>query len=236
MEEPVRNYIYDDFIESQIGYEFGTFKDIKIRTIIFDFGGVLFTDGTWAAIKKLINTLHLNENQCEILEECFSNKSGSLAQLIRMGLITLDEFLNKIIIKLGLPDSKKKLIKHIWFSSYVPNYKMKKILKQLSKKYKLVAFSGNVKERIKYIQKRYDFLKYFDDMIFSFDYKRSKKELELYHELLNHIDCEPSEAILIDNSWGNINRAKKVGLNGIFYSYTKQLFENLKEFEVRLNL
>jgi FMN phosphatase YigB (HAD superfamily) len=113
---------------------------------------------------------------------------------------------------------------------------MKKILKQISKEYRLIAFSGNVKERIKYIQKRYSLLKYFDDMIFSFDYNMSKRDLMFYEELVKHIDCDPSEAILIDNSWGNINRAKLVGLNGIFYIYTKQLLENLKDFNVKLDL
>jgi HAD superfamily hydrolase (TIGR01509 family) len=113
---------------------------------------------------------------------------------------------------------------------------MKNILKQLSKKYRLVAFSGNVRERIKYISKRYYFLKHFDDMIFSFDYNLSKRNIEFYNELLGHIDCEPAEAILIDNSWRNIKRAKKVGLNGIFYSYTKQLLKNLKDFKVEISL
>ena len=61
MEESVRDYISDDFIENQMKeYELETAKNVQIKTIIFDFGGVLFTDGTWAAIKKIKNALHLN--------------------------------------------------------------------------------------------------------------------------------------------------------------------------------
>ncbi|MBY9007068.1 MAG: HAD-IA family hydrolase, partial [Candidatus Lokiarchaeota archaeon] len=120
--------------------------------------------------------------------------------------------------------------------SYVPNYRMMKLVKNLSKNYRLVIFSGNVKERIEYLEKRYHFLKYFDETVFSFDYNINKQKLDFYYELLAHIDCKPEEAILIDDSWDNIRRAKKVGLNGVYFLYTKQLLKTLKKFGIKIKL
>ena len=205
-----------------------------IKTIVFDLGGVVFTDGTWMAMKKIKNTLRLKDHEIESLEECFDNEPGDMGQMIRLGLITLDEYLDQFISKLNLPKSKKKTLKHLWFSSYVPNYKMKKILKKLSKHYRIVVFSGNVRERIQYLKKRYSLLKYFDDMVLSYDYHKNKRDLTFYQELLEHIDCNPEEAILIDDSWKNIRRAEIVGMNGIHYSYTEQFLRDIGEFNVEI--
>jgi len=233
MVETIKNLTHENQL-SKLALETTNFGQIK--TIIFDFGGVIFTDGSWMALKKIKNTLKLKDEDFILLKECFSNEPGDIGQLIRLGLITLDEFLNRFIEKLNLPKSKKKKIKHLWFSSYVPNYNMRRILKRLSKRYRLVAFSGNVRERIDYLDKRYNILKYFDDMVFTFDYQKNKRDLSFYEELLDHIDCEPSEAVLIDDSWKNIKRAKQVGLKRIHFSYTKKLLRDLEKIDVKINI
>jgi len=233
MIETIKNYVPANQLK-KISIEGAELKNIK--TIVFDFGGVIFTDGSWMALKKIKNALKLKADDYKLLKECFTNEPGDMGQLLRLGLISLDEFLDKFIEKLNLPKSKKKKIKHLWFSSYVPNYNMRKILKRLSKKFRLVAFSGNVRERIKYLEKRYNILKYFDDMVFTFDYQKNKRDLTFYGELLDHIECHPSEAVLIDDSWKNIHRAKEVGMNGLHFAYTKKLLRDLEKIDVRISI
>lgn len=233
MIETVKNNVYK---KESIELNLVEPKIKQIKTIVFDFGGVIFTDGSWMARKKIRNAFRLKDEDVELLKECFTNEPGDMGQLIRLGLISLDEFLDKFITKLNLPKSKKKLIKHLWNSSYVLNYKMRKVLKRLSKKYRLVAFSGNVRERIEYLEKRYNILKYFDDMVFTFDYQKNKRDLELYRELLEHIDCEPSEAVLIDDSWNNVYRAEEVGMKGVVFSYTKKLLRDLEKIDIKIKI
>ena len=233
MVETIKNFVAESQIR-KLNLERTNIGHIK--TIVFDFGGVIFTDGSWMALKKIRNTLRLKDEDYKLLKECFSNEPGDSGRLIRLGLITLDEFLDRFIEKLNLPKSKKKKIKHLWFSSYVPNYNMRKILKLLSKKYRLIAFSGNVRERIDYLDKRYNILKYFDDMVFTFDYQKNKRDLLFYEELLDHLDCEPSEAVLIDDSWNNIHRAEQVGMKSVHFSYTKKLLRELEKIDVKINI
>jgi len=236
MVETVKNQNYDEILRDTLSKSVLKLKETPIKTIIFDLGGVVFTDGSMLAIKKIKNALRLDEGECELLEECFSNNPGDMGQLIRLGLITLDEYLDQFIKKLNLSKSKKKALKHLWFSSYVPNYKMKKILKKLLKSYRIIAFSGNVRERIIYLKKRYSLLKYFNGMVFSYDYNKNKRDLDFYQVLLDHIDCDPAEAILIDDSWDNIKRAEMVGLNGIHFSYTEQFLRDLDAFDVKIEI
>ncbi|MFX1259265.1 MAG: HAD-IA family hydrolase, partial [Promethearchaeota archaeon] len=209
----------------------------QIKTIIFDLGGVIFTDGSMLAIKKIINALHLNKCDSDIIERCFSNEPGDIGRKIRLGLISYKQFEDELASRLGLFKSKKKkMLRHLWFSSYVPNFLMRKIIKKLSKRYRLIIFSGNVQKRIEYLKKRFKIFKYFDDEIYSYDYQMNKRDIELYEELLNHINCNPSEALLIDDGINNIKRAESVGLHGIHYTYTEKLVEDLREFGIEIRI
>ena len=61
----------------------------KIKTIIFDLGGVYFTPGSFLAIEK-IKEIYDIENE-ELLRKFFSDNPSSEGNLLRRGLITIDE-------------------------------------------------------------------------------------------------------------------------------------------------
>jgi HAD superfamily hydrolase (TIGR01509 family) len=148
----------------------------------------------------------------------------------------MDKFEENVIKKFNIEEQNKFHIRNIWFGSYIPYHKMEDVVKQLKKNYRLVIFSGNVRERVEFLDNRYDFLKYFDDVVFSFDYQKDKNDIEFYEELINHINCEPSQAILVDDEKKNIRRAQSVGLNGILYYYTEHFVEQLKKFGIELEV
>lgn len=208
-----------------------------IKTIVFDLGGVIMTDGSMLAVKKIKNALQLRKEDEQAIEECFSNDSGAMGQLLRLGLLTLSEFEDEFARKLSLSNKQKKMIRHLWFSSYVPNFFMTKLLKQLSKQFRLVIFSGNVRERIEYMRKRYHkVFKYFDDAVYSFDYQKNKRDMAFYDELLTHLDCKPEEALLIDDSVNNISRAKAFGMDGVHYAYTEKLIKDFDKKGIKVHL
>ena len=62
----------------------------------------------------------------------------------------------------------------------------------------------------------------------------NKNDIEFYKELINHIECEPSESILIDDEKKNISFARSLGFNGIHYYYTEKLIEDLKKFGIKI--
>lgn len=106
------------------------------------------------------------------------------------------------------------------------------LLKSLKKYYRLVVFSGNVKMRIEFLNNRYDFLKYFDDYVFSFIYHHNKEEIEFYYELLKLINCEPNHALWIDDSSKAVKMARSIGLNAIVFYYPEKLIKDLEKFKV----
>jgi FMN phosphatase YigB (HAD superfamily) len=54
--------------------------------------------------------------------------------------------------------------------------------------------------------------------------------------LINHIECEPSQALLIDDEKKNILMARSLGFKGIHYYYTEKLIDDLKKYNIEINL
>ena len=202
----------------------------NIKTLIFDLGGVYFTPGSFLAIEKIKEIYDIKNEK--LLREFFSDKPNSEGNLLRRGLMTIDEFEEKLFSKLEINKKERKHTRYIWFGSYCIHYGIEDLIKVLKKKYRLLIFSGNVRERVEYLNKKCDFLKYFKDAVFSYDYQKNKDDIEFYKELIRHIECEPSEAILIDDEKKNIKIARSLGFNGIHYYYTEKLIEDLKKYGI----
>ncbi len=204
-----------------------------IKTIIFDLGGVFFTLGTILAIEKIKEIYNIEDET--LLREIFSDKPNSAGYLLRKGLITIDDFEEQLFLKLGINRKQKKHTRYIWFGSYCIHYGIEDLLQILKRNYRLLIFSGNIRERIEYLEKKCNFLRYFDDTVFSFDYQKNKNDIEFYKELIKHIECKPSEALVIDDEKKNIALARSLGFSGIHFYYTEKLIDDLKKYNIAIN-
>ena len=205
----------------------------SIKTIIFDLGGVYFTPGSFLAIEKIKEIYDINDD--ELIRKIFSDNPNCEGNLLRRGLITMDEFEEKLFSKLKIEAKQRKHTRYIWFGSYCIHYGIEDLVKKLKSNHRLIIFSGNIRERVEYLEEKCDFLKYFDDTVFSYDYQKNKNDIEFYKELINHIDCEPSQALLIDDEKKNILIARSLGFKGIHYYYTEKLIDDLKKYNIEIN-
>ena len=208
--------------------------EYNIKTIIFDLGGVYFTRGTHLAVERIVDIYKIKQHH--LLREFFRDRYQKEGYLLRLGLMTMDEFEERLVSNFNIEIDNLHHIRKLWFGSYIPLYNMETLVDVLRKKYRLVVFSGNIRERIEFLDNRYQFLNKFDAFLFSYDYQKNKRQIEFFEELLNHIQCEPSEAILIDDERRNIKSAQSVGLNAILYFYTEQLINDLKKYRMEINL
>jgi len=206
----------------------------KIKTIIFDLGGVIFTSGTHLTVAKLIERYHIQDE--ESLRLFFNSGRDHDGGLLRLGFISMDEFERRFYLKFKIKEKHPQHLRLMWFSNYLPYFSMLNILKKLSKQYRLVVFSGNIQERVEFLDSRYDFLKFFHESLFSYDYHFSKKDQEFYNELLNHIHCKPSEALLIDDSFEVIEMAKCLNLHTLLFSYTEQFVEEMLHYRIKIEI
>lgn len=207
-----------------------TITGIEIKTIVFDLGGVYFTSGTQLTLGKVNERYQINN--WGALGRFFSSDPEKPGGMLRLGYITMEEFEKRFFEKFGINEPEPTTLRKIWFSNYVPYHSLPQIVEKLSKKYRLIVFSGNIKERVEFLDDRYNFLKFFDDFVFSFDYAYNKRDKAFYEELIKHLECAPSEALVIDDQYETVQMAKSNGIHTILFSFTEQLIEDLHSYGI----
>ncbi|MBP8047620.1 MAG: HAD-IA family hydrolase, partial [Anaerolineales bacterium] len=83
-------------------------------------------------------------------------------------------------------------------------------------------------EKFPLMQKRYDFLDLFDDMIISGEHKLIKPDPAIFQLTLDRIGRKASECLFVDDSFPNIEVARKMGFHTIHFQSPEQLERDLK--------
>lgn len=184
----------------------------RIKTIVFDMGGVLFSDGGG----KICGILEKEKGyDQEIIRSVF--KSFEKKESLR-GNITDQEFWQWV--KKQLPENyDTDYIRKRYYESYALDNDVLELVKKLRQNgYKLFIFSGNMKTRVEYLENTYSYSQYFDKMIYSYELGATKPEPKFFEALIKSLDCESNEAVLIDDKQDNLNVLKKeYGMDSALY-------------------
>ena len=117
-----------------------------IRALAFDLGGVLFAERKSVALNNLQN--HYGYEREKVADVFTSPESGEL----RKGLLEESAFWSWAKKQL-LPTYDVNIIKQYWYDGYILDTEIYRLVSLLKGKYTLIAFSGNVKSRIEYLDK-----------------------------------------------------------------------------------
>ena len=191
-------------------------------TIIFDLGGVYFYDGTARAMAVINKKYYIDEN---LLSKSFYGDEGIL---YRKNKITHDVFWDMAKKRWGIEHVETCELSQIWYDGYAPNDEVVELVLHLKLKgYEIFYMSGSTRERVVFLEEKYNFLKNFDDGVFSFDIGARKPELEHYLAVLSKTSNAPNNCIFIDDCKNNLLPAKGLGINTIHFSSSEKLHADL---------
>ena len=91
------------------------------------------------------------------------------------------------------------------------------LLNKLNKKHSLWIISNTSNKQINEVKNQFDFFYVFKGIITSESAKYSKPDYGIFNYALNKANANPYSSIFIDDSISNINSAKKLGFNTIYY-------------------
>ena len=184
-------------------------KDIK--TVIFDLGGVYFTDGTKGAIKTISERWNLDPN---VVADVFKGKIGTA---YRESQITHEEFWKQAKETLGI-DAPMDELSHIWLDGYVPIEGTVNIIRELIENgYEIIYLSDNVQERIDYLEEKYHFLQYFKSGVFSHIAGVRKPNPKIYELALKEASNPAKNCVYIDDKPNLLEEADKLGMSTIAF-------------------
>lgn len=196
-----------------------------IRAILFDLGGVLFTNGTKKFIQDISSKYNLDPEAVKDIMD------GDVGSQYREAKITRDQFWKVVLEKLNLTEDINTLEKQ-WISGYDLIEGTRDIILELAKKYKVYYLSDNVRERVEKINDRYNFLEWFEDGVFSHEVGVRKPNPEIYRYALDKAGVKPAETVFVDDKQSALDPAKEMGIITILFESPEQLRQRLIELKV----
>lgn len=189
----------------------------KVENIIFDLGGVLLDidyNLTLEAFEKL-GVAHFDTMYSQ-------SDADQLFQKLETGKISEENFYQEFGRFTGLHLSPEETRK-AW-NAMLLNFREESLqfLDNLSHRYKIFLLSNTNQIHIDWFKNKFyetkrekPFDEYFSRAFYSCDIGLRKPDLECYEWVLNELSVEAGKTLFIDDSQGNIEGAKKAGLQTI---------------------
>jgi epoxide hydrolase-like predicted phosphatase len=199
----------------------------KIKSVIFDWGGVLIENPAPGLIQYCAQVL-------KVSQEDFAKVHHKFSVEFQKNLIPEETFWNRICRQLKVP---KPGVRSLWSeafkAAYIPRAGMFNLVASLQKSgYKTAVLSNTEIPAMQYFyQLQYDM---FDVLVFSCAEGAIKPERKIFDLTIQKLDCLPEQSVFIDDNPEFINGAKNAGLNTILYKSTGLIREKLAEFGIKL--
>lgn len=196
----------------------------KYSAIVFDLGNVLIPYDYSTAVKKL-NEIDNGLGNTFI---DFYESNYKLHRDFGKGVITDDEFIN---IMLDVVDNKidAETFCRIYADIFSLNEDVVSLLPKLKKNYKLLLLSNTDPIHKRYGWSKYEFLKYFDKLILSYEVKFVKPEEEIYRKVEEASGFPSEEHFFTDDILEYVDAAKKLGWDAVQFINYEKLVNDLKE-------
>jgi len=189
----------------------------NIKTIIFDFGGVLLNLNMQACVDAFARLGY------DKIDEWVNHyKQKGLFLLFEEGKISTDDFfteLQKMVdLHVSIDDLKQA---YLSFLGDLPQQKLNLIL-QLRKKYKIYMLSNINQFIFEYCKKTYFetnnhiFEDYFDKAYLSFELGVCKPDKLIFEKMIANANLIPNQCLFLDDGIKNIETANFLGFNTYF--------------------
>lgn len=198
-----------------------------IKSIIFDWGGVLIDDPNPGLMQYCATALRVSR-------ETYIEAHSKFADGFQIGSVCEDEFWGKICSELNVP---KPNIPSLWAeafeAAYVPRNSMFSMAASLQENgYRTAILSNTEVPAMQYFyQQQYDM---FDVLVFSCAEGIQKPNRKIYELTLEKLGSQPRQSVFIDDNPKYINGAKEVGINTVLFENIDQVKEELNRLGVKI--
>lgn len=184
-----------------------------------------------AIIFDFFDVIHSDPSKAWLLKHGIKDLTGfnKVMRPLDLGKTTVDEFYQSLH---ELTGHTKESIRADFAETILLDDRMLPYIKALGKSYKIGLLSNAGVEEIRPLIDRHGYHEFFDHIVISAEVGLMKPDSEVFKHILEKLDCQPTEAIFIDDNPVNVEAAKKLGITGIvfrdFSSFKKEIEELTK--------
>ena len=207
--------------------------NIMIKTIVLDIGNVLASFDVDTYLKEKGYSDEFIRRLCK-----FTVEDKLWREVDRSDSDTIDESL--IAKFMALDPEIAAEIRTFLTNSYEIvkeyDYASEFVLRLKKAGYKVYLLSNYGKANFKYARDSFDFFKYVDGGVISYETGYVKPEVEIYESFISKYKINPKEAVFLDDMKVNIEAASNFGFNTIHFSNIDQAIDELNLLGVRVTL
>jgi putative hydrolase of the HAD superfamily len=192
-----------------------------IKTIIFDFTGVLTVSKCFPQIAEILGKKY-NLDYKIIMDNLYNSEQNYI-----IGKESTEVFYKKSCEKLGISFEDFSYAFQNW---YILDENILNYINKLKKKYQIVLHSDNFSIVSMGLKENQILLNLFDIMVFSNEIGYNKTQKEAFEYTLNKVNKNPSECLFTDDKEKNLIVPKSLGINTILYTSFNDFIENLEIF------
>ncbi len=197
-----------------------------IKTVTFDFGGVLYGyDG-----EKFLETLSARSSvDKETIAKRMSGSSLDRAHF--KGEVEAPELLKTLEDRIGLNMARDDLA-NAYADIVEPNEEMFDLVRELENDYNLQLYSDTPKILYDHVMVNMPIFDLFSATILSFELGELKDSSKGYREMIGKSGHLPEEIVFIDDKEEVIDKANEFGINGVRFRSMEDLLSQLKKLGI----
>ena len=199
-----------------------------IKAVCFDLDGVFFTKEGMASFKRKITELGVPDEERDFV------LFGEPMLAFKRDELTEGEYWDLAISRWGIGKTQEELVELLG-AGYEVDPEVRGVVEAARESgYKTCICSNNFRSRIRVLQERFDFLRYFDVAVFSYEVGVTKPDKRIFEELVRQAAVQPEELVYSDDSEEKLQGALELGINAFVYEDFGQFKERLVSLGVNL--
>lgn len=205
-------------------------KNLDIRNIVFDFGGVIIDIDPYAIVNQM------NKMGFSVVDKMKEPAFFDIVKRFEKGIIKASTFREEVKNYLNISISDA-FFDEMWNSMLfdIPERRIN-LVKQLKQNYHVYLLSNTNEIHydmfVRDLQLRYGYREFdnlFDKAFFSFDLHLAKPDPDIYRLVLDSYDMLPEQTLFIDDTDENIEAARSLGIHTLKVEMGSRIVDLFKD-------
>lgn len=192
------------------------------KAIIFDLGKVLVPFDFMRGYQAL-------EQHCRYPAAVIRQRiaSSGLVEPLEKGLIEPREFVARLSQTLDL-DLDFERFCGIWGCIFTGQLIPDQVLEALAARYRLLLLSNTNQIHFQTIRSKYSLIRYFHDLVLSFEVHAMKPEPEIFRVAIERAGCRPGECFYTDDIGSFVEAARREGIDAVQFESPAQIEREMR--------
>ena len=195
----------------------GKGTDVKVRAVVFDFGGVIAEEGFRAGLHVIANRFGLDPGTFYQAANEAVYGTGYVT-----GTGSEAEFWQQLRTEFGLTAPDRELRREV-LNRFVPRPWMLAIVRTIRKRGLIAALLSDQSDWLDLLDGEYHFFAEFDHVFNSYHLGKTKRDASIFDDTVRALNVPASQVLFIDDTPGHVKRAAGRGLQTHLFTTADEL-------------